>query len=222
MHHLNAELLCAGGGTRSLSFGLNSNRKWPGLNICVCIWWIVLLDGKSGFLFVYVTTLPKSNLGMSVLENSGRLSFIFYHPEASLDKRTGQVSWGPKAARNPLPKPNTTLAQHTPLWLASLSAASEWLPLPTSLWKPEIEQGFLFSANSAARALTEALLPVTSSSSSQVEAPKQRLDFWFQGISNKARWKDMSQLIRSISLRSVPWSATSLTAKRPGESWFAS
>lgn len=44
-------------GNRSLSFGLNSNRKRPWIeqSIYVEICWMLLLDGNSGFLFVYVT-----------------------------------------------------------------------------------------------------------------------------------------------------------------------
>lgn len=51
-------LLCVEQGSRSLSFGLNSNRKRPWIeqSICVGICWMLLLDGNSGFLFVYVTT----------------------------------------------------------------------------------------------------------------------------------------------------------------------
>lgn len=58
-------------------------------HLCVRVCSILLLDGKSGFSFVYTAT-PQSNLGMSILESSRHLSFYFYHPGTSLDKRDGK------------------------------------------------------------------------------------------------------------------------------------
>lgn len=98
---------------------------------------------------------------------------------ASLDKRKGkQWAGGPQGWGTHLP----SLLPHPPpagptSRLASLLATSVHLTPTLPTWGPEIGRGFLLSTNSAARALPEASPPVISSSCSQVEAPKQRLDF---------------------------------------------
>lgn len=58
-------------------------------HLCVRVCSILLLDGKSGFSFVY-NPPPQSNLGMFVLESSGHLSFYFLPPRGFLEQKDGR------------------------------------------------------------------------------------------------------------------------------------
>lgn len=85
-----AHSLCAQQGTRSLSIRLSTSKKrtWIG-QLCVYVFDIII--GWKIWLFICLRhPLLPSNLGMSILESSGHLSSYFYHPGASLDKRTGE------------------------------------------------------------------------------------------------------------------------------------